>query len=45
MYINQIEILFPPLFLCAGDRELSPIVTFCLLNLLTCMYMMRIFDG
>jgi hypothetical protein len=45
MYINQIEILFPPLFLCAGDRELSPIFTFCLLNLLTRLYMVRTLNG
>ena len=45
MYINQIEILFPPLFLCAGDREPSPIVVSCLLKLVARVYTMRVLDG
>jgi len=45
MYINQIEILFPPLFLCAGDREPNPIVLFCLLKLVARVYTMSILDG
>jgi hypothetical protein len=45
MYIYKIEILFPPLFLCAGDRELSPIVAFCLLNLMLRLYMMLLLGG